>query len=308
MRFWKLALLVAPLLAACTYGPEVDRSRFESAVLLPDQQTIALAYRIERHRHATGLAAFPDGGVPKYLEDRAVVASVPLEGGTPRILLRLPNEGVPGTAGVSLTAHDVDAGHVIVDAWEQTPGVLGRGRSVRLRSWRLAIPGGGLTPDPTPDFGSELKLRGRKASTRFGPFRMLDREGDYLLALQGGAADELWLRRANGEYRLIDGFKEFYGLRGDELYYWSVANEAVVRNWRTSETRVIARYDPVLRRTVRLIRDDPTVRAQESGELSPAVAVGISIGGEEVLVERRRGASGARGARPAPIDLQALRR
>lgn len=308
MRTWLLVLLAAPLAAACTYGPELDKSRFESAVLLPDQQTVALAYRIQRYREATGLAAFPDGGVPRYLEDRAVVASLPLEGGPPRILLRLPNNGVPGTAAVGLRSHDVDPGHVVVAASEQWPaGVPGRGqRTLRARSWRLAIPGGELSPDPTPDFGSELKLRGRTSSAKFGPFRLLDREGDYLLALKGGAADELWLRRANGEYRLIDGFKDFYGLRGDELYYWSAADAAVVRNWRTSETRVIARYDPVLRRTIRLIRDDPMVRAQESGELKPDVAVAVSNDGRQVLVERR-GASGA-ASQPLPIDLRALRR
>jgi hypothetical protein len=195
---------------------------------------------------------------------------------------------------------------IVVESEQTSTRAPSPGRPWRSgRSWRLAIPGGELTPDPTPDFGSELKLRGRKDSSRFGPFRLLDREGDFLLALQGGAADELWLRRANGDYQLIDSFKDFYGLRGDELYYWSAANEAVVRNWRTSETRIIARYDPVLRRTVRLLPHDPTVRALESGELKPDLTVAVSFDRRQVLVEKRS-KSGAPG-QPLPIDLRALR-
>ena len=45
----------------------------------------------------TGIAAFPDGGVPRYEQDGAVIATVDVAGGKPRILQRLENRGVHGS-------------------------------------------------------------------------------------------------------------------------------------------------------------------------------------------------------------------
>jgi len=76
----------------------VDRSAIESAVLLPGGKVIAMAFQNIRYRPAAGIAAFPDGGIPRYLRDREIIATLPVEGGKPRILQRLENEGVHGSA------------------------------------------------------------------------------------------------------------------------------------------------------------------------------------------------------------------
>lgn len=61
------ALLLPALLAlaACTYGPERHDLSIAGAVVRPESRTIAAIVASEFRREATGLAAFPDGGVPR---------------------------------------------------------------------------------------------------------------------------------------------------------------------------------------------------------------------------------------------------
>lgn len=66
------------LLAACTYGPPQDHLSVQNVALKPDGSRLAVVVRFERSRSPTGLAAFPDGGVPKVLEQRADVYVVSL--------------------------------------------------------------------------------------------------------------------------------------------------------------------------------------------------------------------------------------
>ena len=68
-----LVVLAALGLAGCTYAAPVDRSGVEWAVLLPDR-SVAIAFKELVYRPATGLAAWPDGGIPQYLRDREVIA------------------------------------------------------------------------------------------------------------------------------------------------------------------------------------------------------------------------------------------
>src|SRR5258706_8412133 len=88
------ALILALLISgSCTYGAAVDRSAIQSALLLFDQRTVVLVYQELRYQPAEGLAAFPDGGIPRYLRDTAVIATVGLAGGKPIILQRIVNRG-----------------------------------------------------------------------------------------------------------------------------------------------------------------------------------------------------------------------
>jgi len=296
-------VLTALMLAACTYGPVVDRSRFESAALLPDQRTLVFSYRIQRLRPPTGISTFPDGGAPIYLEDRAVVATVPASGGRPRLLMRAPNPGVPDVARVTLDPYERDPEHVFVRIVEQASTSVSTPPMVRYL--RLSTRDGSVLP--YPDLKAELRARGRSlGADAFGDLQVLDPEGDLLVGAASADGDELWIRRAGGDYRLIDPVTHYYGLREDELYYWS-GHEAVVRNWRTLERRVIARYDPALRQTVTLIRDDPTVRALQTPVRQPRLVATVADSGSSISIETR-GPAGARAARPIPIEIEPLRR
>lgn len=72
---WGAALI---LVAGCTYGPVEEWARIENEVVRPDTLQFAVAIRYERFRPATGIAAFPNGGVPNYLEQTIIVHLVDL--------------------------------------------------------------------------------------------------------------------------------------------------------------------------------------------------------------------------------------
>jgi hypothetical protein len=65
------AVALALLASACTHGPSEDHVQVQNVALKPDGTLLAVIVKYERYSPATGLAAFPDGGVPRMLEQRA---------------------------------------------------------------------------------------------------------------------------------------------------------------------------------------------------------------------------------------------
>ena len=257
--------LAAGALAACTYAAPVDRSGVEWAVLLPDH-SVAIAFKELVYQPATGAAAWPDGGVPRYLRDRQLIAIL-RDGAPPRVLQRIANRELPGSESLSLGWTEADPDHLLVTRGAQPDT---RSGAQRIARWRIDWRDGRVLP--FPDVEAELEAQGRSlGSTEFGGLRVMDPAGTLMLGARSSGQDEIWLRDPAGGYRRIDAIKHFYGVLGDELYYWSADDAALVRNWRTGATRVIARYDPAARRTTRFILDDPTVRAIER-PLQPAPA------------------------------------
>ena len=55
--------LAAVLMTGCTYGPPEDHVTVQNVSLKPDATILAVIVKYERYQEATGLAAFPDGGV-----------------------------------------------------------------------------------------------------------------------------------------------------------------------------------------------------------------------------------------------------
>jgi hypothetical protein len=263
----------------CSYAEPVDRSAIESAVLVPGTGgMIALAFQNIRYRPAAGIAAFPDGGIPRYLRDHEIIAVQSLDGGGPRILQRLENKGVHGSAGIALRSFDADPDHVLVRRSFQPS----TSQSDQVAWWRLSWREGRILS--YPDLAADLKNDGRTlGSPEFGDIRVIDSDGTLLIGARVGGQDELWLRPATGAYRRLDAFTHFYGIQGDELYYWT-GNQAVVRNWRTDARRIIAQYDPAQRQTTRLLPNDPTVRALE--RTNPQPSVQISFRGQDLSVTR----------------------
>jgi hypothetical protein len=294
-----ILLALAVLLAGCSYGPVVDRSGFESAAVTAAGDVV-FAWRVQRYRPAKGIAAFPDGGIPRYLDDRIVIASVSAAGGRPRVLERIETRGVPGSAAASLRIAPADPDHVLVLQSEQPSTAepsRGRWRRVRLSDGKSL---------PYPDLAAELKTHGRAlGSSEFGDIRVIDPDGTLLMGGTGPEGDELWVRRPTGAYVRLDPLKHFYGVQGDEAYYWS-GDQAVVRNWRTLEARVIARYDPQTRQTSTLIRRDSTVVALEQAD-APQRDVRISLE-RDALSVGTRSADGGSSYRPVAVDIAPLRR
>lgn len=65
------SLLCALSLSACTYGPVQHRVQIADAVARPETRTFAAIVWSALRREATGVAAFPDGGVAK-IRDQVV--------------------------------------------------------------------------------------------------------------------------------------------------------------------------------------------------------------------------------------------
>lgn len=63
--------IFAMVTLGCTYGPTDDLVAVQNVALRSDGRVLAAIVKYERSRSATGLAAFPDGGVPRVLEQRA---------------------------------------------------------------------------------------------------------------------------------------------------------------------------------------------------------------------------------------------
>lgn len=288
-RVWPTAgliaalVLAAPILGGCSYGPLVDDSGVQSAALLPDQHTVAIVYRTLLYRRATGVAAFPDGGVPRYLRDSSLIAMVGISGGAPRILRRFENPGVHGSVGLSVRASDADPDHLLVLQSDQRSPDQAPAR----RWWRLDWRDGRV--EPYPDLKADLANRGRAfGSPDFGDIRVLDPDGTLLIGARAGNVNELWIRTPSGHYDSLGAAQTFYGVAGSEIYMWA-GGEAVVLNWRTGERRIIARQDPARQQTTRLILDDPTVRAIEAGSL-PKRTVSVSSDASSVIIRDPGGA------------------
>ena len=84
-----LVLFVASVFPGC-HGPAQDHSRFESAVLLREH-TVLFSFKHLVYRPAEGIAAFPDGGMPKYGPGRESPGTYHIPSGVLRILRREPN-------------------------------------------------------------------------------------------------------------------------------------------------------------------------------------------------------------------------
>ena len=273
-----ILLVFAVCQLGCSYGEPIDRSAIESAVLVPGGGMIALAFQNIRYRPATGIAAFPDGGIPRYLRDHEIIAVQSVDGGGPRILQRLENKGVHGSASIALRGFDADPDHVLVRRSFQPSTSQGD----QVAWWRLSWRDGRILS--YPDLAADLKNNGRTlGSPEFGDIRVIDSDGTLLIGARSGGQDELWLRPAKGAYRRLDAFTHFYGIQGDELYYWT-GNQAVVRNWRTDARRIIAEYDPAQRQTTRILPHDPTVQALE--RTNPQSPVQIAFSGQDLSVTR----------------------
>jgi len=293
-----LVVLAALGLAGCTYAAPVDRSGVEWAVLLPDR-SVAIAFKELVYRPATGLAAWPDGGIPQYLRDREVIAIL-REGAPPRVLQRIANSDLPDSESMSLSWTEADPDHLLVTRGAQRDTSSG---ARRISRWRIGWRDGTILP--FPDVEAELRAKGRSpGSAGFGGPRVMDPGGTLMVGATFSGQEEIWVREPSGDYRRIDAFKQFYGVLGDEIYYWSADDAGLVRNWRTGATRMIARYDPAERRTTRFILDDPTVRAIERAPMQPPPAsVRVADDRRSLIVREADGTETV-----VPVPVEALKR
>jgi hypothetical protein len=234
------ALLLA--LAGCSlfYGPTTVRSGFVSARLGKDASTAVFTYQRLVYEPARGLAAFPDGGVPRYREDHALFGTCDVGGGQVRILISEKNrEFQPGQGRL-----------YIVDLYGDKV-LLSRGGQLK-NSDRRAVRY--LLTDVRKGRPLPLDLAGTFAERKRAPgiIRMIDGEGTLLfesptLAEADGdpgwtrnpsVIPELWVRRPDGRLRRLAATRHFVAAVGGEVYFWdSAAREHVAVDIETGARR-----------------------------------------------------------------------
>ena len=85
-----LSVLCVLSLSACTYGPVQHRINIAGAVARPETRMFAAIVWSELRREPTGLAAFPDGGVPKIRDQSVTLYVADVDAQTVRRIGRIP--------------------------------------------------------------------------------------------------------------------------------------------------------------------------------------------------------------------------
>ena len=93
-----VAVTLAPLVS-CTYGPSTRQAMITNVALRPGTTDFVAAVHVRIFRPPTGLAAFPDGGTPKTLQEYGLFYLCDSQGRTARLLGRLdrPSEFISGS-------------------------------------------------------------------------------------------------------------------------------------------------------------------------------------------------------------------
>src|SRR3954471_21490750 len=107
----RATLIAAAAAIQCgCYGPVQDSSSITSTAVVGGGRA-AFVYHGFRYRPATGIAAFPDGGIPSYLQDDFIIAIAGGDGAM-RKLAQFQNTALAGTGSISLTWYPEDPGYV----------------------------------------------------------------------------------------------------------------------------------------------------------------------------------------------------
>lgn len=290
MRKLLLAIGMFLFLSSCSwgYGPLQDYSQFVSAKLLDDSQTILFTYHRYTYRPATGWRAFPDGGIPRYVEDRNLIGVYDLARKKTTILHRKNNrDWQPGS------------GLFTIQAVKGTKALLAQGGQLR-GDFKLGL--NYLLLDVTRGGSIYLDLKGDLA--RFGrdcgEIYLVDQDGTLLFVTQPLPADgesrsrrknidtsEIWIRTADGDYLKVAAASLFETVRNGEVIFW------------IRETRQFQAYS--LR--TRLIRPAPEFRHPDYQDVSAGASLSADRKGLEYGVK----VNGAWQYRPIEISLRLLK-
>jgi len=240
-------LLLAISGCSLFYGPTTVRSGFVSARLEADGRTVVFTYHRLVYEPARGLAAFPDGGTPRYREDHALFGTCDALGGDTRILISEKNrEFEPGQGRL----HIVDMAEPKV-LLSRAGRLMGRSETV-VRHLLADTRTGRVLP---LDLEGAFAERGRAP----GVIRMIDADGTLLFespTLAEALGDpawirnpsvipELWSRTPDGRLRRLAATRHFAAALRGELFYWDArAREHVAVDIETGAARPAPEFHP----------------------------------------------------------------
>ena len=212
-----ITLLMLLGLAGCQEREIKVREGFTSARISHDEKIGLFVFKREHYYPGT-MGLLGPGTPDKFVVNASMIGSYDMATGDVRVLYRRDN----GNRWVD-ESHDFG----IVDAFGSRALIYADGDY----HW-LDLNSGELTKIPLI---AELTSRGRGQ----GQVILVDELGSLILinkafgqAMNYSAPEEIWLRRPNGEYeRMVQGsatFGDFYGVRNNELYFYSQADRSYV--------------------------------------------------------------------------------
>jgi hypothetical protein len=223
MRIVYFIITVLFLMSSCEagYGPPEDHSEFVSARLADDKHTVLFSFHHFVYRIATGLRAFPDGGVPDYVTDVTLLGIYDLQTLKLRILRREKNsEWMPGSGLFYI--HSVKGSKALISRGGQLRGPFKLGIKYVLLDFES-----GTVVDL--DLKSELTLRGRDS----GFIYLVDSDGTLVFVTlslheakdpgsyrNSALVPEIWVRTPGGEYIKAAASAHYQCTRSGEVIYW----------------------------------------------------------------------------------------
>lgn len=222
MRKGTVAALLsfAGLLAGCMYGPMRDSSSFKSAFLCDEGRLVALSFHNFEYRPARGIAAFPDGGVPRYLADRSIVCLYDKASGAVKVMMRAENRDWCNGSGV-LTISQASGHFLLVCQSGQLRRDLFTTRTVHHI---IDIYSGTVSTFCMRD---DLSAHGRQAGAVY-----LDGEEGCLAVItypqggKGAGPEEIWVRRPDGRYLKAAEGSIFEQISSGLVVYWNPADRS----------------------------------------------------------------------------------
>lgn len=227
-------LLLALLPVGCGlsgYGPAEDHSSFVSADAATDGRYGIFSHHRYVYRPATGIRAFPDGGIPYYVKDTNTLGVYDFATGRVRIIRSeknrdfQPGQGTFTVAQTSITKAVISQG--------------GQGRSdylTHLRQYILDIPSGEMTPI---DLKGELEKLGRAP----GYMYLVDDEGTLVLVTAPLGEDASWVgKESNPKEVFIRHPDGSYEKAATVVHYYPTTDGLV--HYFDYERHVYLVYDP----------------------------------------------------------------
>jgi hypothetical protein len=246
MKRASLALLLLLPALACNagYGPREDHSKFVSAKLAGDGDTVLFSFHRYLYRRATGFRAFPDGGIPKYETDINILGTYNRRNRKLDILRRETNrDWQPGQG--NYTIHDINGDIALIAQGGQVRGPFAHD----LKHILVDLKTGKLTD---LDLKGDLAARGRD----LGYLYLADAHGTLIFVTpslqqaqasnpqrQPGYVPEIWARTPAGDYLKVATSNHYERVRNGEVIYWMPdTRDFMAFSLSTRNTRVLPGY------------------------------------------------------------------
>ena len=218
-----LSLLLLLVTASCRmgYGPLEDHSEFVSTRLSDDKTTAIFSFHRYAYRQATGIRAFPDGGIPYYDRDINILGTYNLQTQKLRILKREKNsEWCPGSGMFYI--HSIKGNKALINQGGQLRGPFKLAGKYILLDFVS-----GTTLDL--DLNSDLAKRGRDT----GQIYLTDTNGTLVFVnvsldeaknpkahRDKTIIPELWVRTSGGDYLKAAASSHYERTLNGEVIYW----------------------------------------------------------------------------------------